>query len=156
MRWFFFSGFALIFESLRLFAFLNFWSVTFSHVPYNLMWKAHLLFLWVPVFLEGLQSLVRLFRLLHQEGLDLHCALGKRCHLVINHYSTITTWTVCLSALWFPTSLPITAHTTAYVPCWERQKAEAETLLNSYRLANYVLFLENADLNVLYLARGLE
>ena len=156
MRWFFFSGFALIFESLRLFAFLNFWSVTFSHVPYNLMWKAHLLFLWVPVFLEGLQSLVRLFRLLHQEGLDLHRALRKRCHLVINHYSTITTWTVCLSALWFPTSLPITAHTTAYVPCWERQKAEAETLLNSYRLANYVLFLENADLNVLYLARGLE
>ena len=155
MRWFFFSGFALIFESLRLFAFLNFWSVTFSHVPYNLMWKAHLLFLWVPVFLEGLQSLVRLFRLLHQEGLDLHCALGKRCHLVINHYSTITTWTVCLSALWFPTSLPITAQTTAYVPRWERHKAQSETLLNPYRLANYTICLENAELSVPYPTRGL-
>ena len=155
MRWFFFSGFALIFESLRLFAFLNFWSVTFSHVPYNPMWKAHLLFLWVPVFLEGLQSLVRLFRLLHQEGLDLHRALRKRCHLVINHYSTITTWTVCLSALWFPTSLPITAQTTAYVPRWERHKAQAETLLNPYSLANYTICLENAELSVPYPTRGL-
>ena len=60
------------------------------------MWKAHLLVLWVPVFLESLQNRFRLFhlfrlvRLLHQEGLDLHCALRKRCHLVINHYSTIT------------------------------------------------------------------
>lgn len=46
------------------------------------MWRAHLLFLWDPVFLEGPQSHFRLFR---QEGLDLHCALRKRCHLVINH-----------------------------------------------------------------------
>lgn len=58
----------------------------------------------------------------------------EKVPLVINHYSTITTWNVFLSGLWFSTSLPITEQTTAYALHWETQKAQAETILNSFRL----------------------